>query len=136
MPGITGAAPFIQGLGFIMRNDRVYTPLVRGLDPEYEESVSQIPRHMIRGEYDVSDEGVLVGVDLARQMGVMVGDTILVYSPQNFKMADEVYLPEELVVRGVYELGMWEFDSGFILTSLRRPALYLISNPVSTPYRL
>lgn len=131
VPGVTGAAPFIQGLGFIVRNERVYTPLVRGLDPRYEKTVSRVPEHMIRGEYDVSEGGVLMGVDLARQMGAMVGDKLLVYSPQNFKVSDELYLPEELVLRGVFDLGMWEFDSGFILTSLETArTLYQIDNGV------
>jgi len=118
VPGITGAAPFVQGLVFIVKDDRVYTPLMRGLDPRYEHSVSRVPEHMVRGEYDVADGGILMGIDLARQMGARVGETLLVYSPQNFNNADELYLPEELTVRGIYDLGMWEFDSGFILTSL------------------
>ncbi len=118
IPGVTGAAPFIQGLGFIVKGDRVFTPLVRGLDPAYERQVSRIPAHMVRGVYDVADGGAMIGIDLARQIGAMVGDTLLVYSPQNFNVADEVYLPEEVSVTGIYELGMWEFDSGFLLTSL------------------
>ena len=52
-PGVTGAAPFVQGLVFIVQNDRVYTPLMRGFDPEYERSVSKVPEHMVRGEYNV-----------------------------------------------------------------------------------
>ena len=118
IPGVTGAAPFVQGLVFIVKNDRVFTPLMRGFDPLYEHRVSRVPEHMVRGEYNVEDGGVLIGVDLARQMGARIGDTLLVYSPQSFNTADELYLPEELTLRGVYDLGMWEFDSGFMLVSL------------------
>ncbi len=118
VPGVTGAAPFVQGLAFIVKDERVFTPLVRGFDPLYESKVSRVPEHMIRGEYNVEGDGVLVGVDLARQMQVGVGDTLLVYSPQHFSVSDEVYLPEELELRGIYDVGMWEFDSSFILTSL------------------
>jgi lipoprotein-releasing system permease protein len=118
IPGVTGAAPFVQGLVFIVKDDRVYTPLMRGFDPLHERSVSRVPDHMVRGEYNVEDGGALMGIDLARQMGVRVGDTLLVYSPQNFNNADEVYLPEELTLNGIYDVGMWEFDSGFMLTSL------------------
>jgi lipoprotein-releasing system permease protein len=118
LPGVTGAAPFVQGLVFIVKDDRVFTPLARGFDPRYESKVSRVPEHIVQGEYNVEDGGVLIGIDLARQMSAGVGDTLLVYSPQSFNMADELYLPEELTVRGIYELGMWEFDSSFILTSL------------------
>jgi len=118
IPGVTGAAPFVQGLVFIVKNDQVFTPLMRGLDPRHERTVSRVPEHMVRGEYDVSDGGILMGIDLARQIGARVGDVLLVYSPQSFRAADEIYLPEELTLKGIYDLGMWEFDSGFILTSL------------------
>lgn len=118
VPGVTGAAPYVQGLVFIARNDRIYTPIMRGFDPLHEGKVSRVPEHMVRGEYDVADGGALMGIDLARQMGVQVGDQLLVYSPQSFNTADEVYLPEELTLTGVYDVGMWEFDSGFMLTSL------------------
>jgi len=118
VPGVTGAAPYVQGLVFIARNDRIYTPLMRGFDPLHEGKVSRVPEHMVRGEYDVADGGALMGIDLARQMGVQVGDQLLVYSPQSFNTAGEVYLPEELTLTGIYDVGMWEFDSGFMLTSL------------------
>lgn len=118
VPGVTGAAPFVQGLVFIVKDERVYTPLARGFDPLHEGKVSRVPEHIVQGEYDVEDGGILMGVDLARQMRARVGDKLLVYSPQNFNMADELYLPEELTLRGIYDLGMWEFDSGFVLTSL------------------
>jgi lipoprotein-releasing system permease protein len=57
-------------------------------------------------------------VDLALQLGLSVGETVLVYSPRNVMQPDELYLPEELVVSGIFDMGMRDFDSGFILTSL------------------
>jgi len=116
--GVSGAAPYVQGLVFVQHNDRVYTPLARGIDPEQERAVSRIPEHMVEGAFDVEDNHVVVGRDLAGRLGVGVGDQLLVYSPQHFTAADEIYLPEEMVVAGIFELGMWEFDIGFLITSL------------------
>lgn len=120
VPGVAAAAPVVQGLVFLQKGDRVHTPIARGIDPEREVTVSRIPQHMVRGSFDVSDDNLVMGLDLARQMGTTVGDTVLVYSPQRFTEADEVYLPEEFTVAGLYDLGMWEFDIGFVLTSLDR----------------
>jgi lipoprotein-releasing system permease protein len=64
------------------------------------------------------DDELILGRDLAQQMGVRLGDRILVYSPQNFISQEEIRLPEELRVAGVYELGMWDFDMGYVMTSL------------------
>ncbi|MBU1693505.1 MAG: ABC transporter permease [Verrucomicrobia bacterium] len=118
--GVSGAAPYVQGLVFVQHNDRIQTPLVRGIDPVQERTVSRIPEHMVEGTFDVEDDRVVIGRDLAGRLGVRPGDKLLVYSPQNFTSRDEIYLPEELTVAGIFELGMWEFDVGFLITSLPR----------------
>lgn len=118
--GVTGAAPFVQGLVFLQKGDRVYTPAVRGVEPDAERTISKVPEHMVRGAYDVEDDGLLMGRDLARQMGAMVGDRILVYSPQKFSDPNEVSLPEEFTLKGIFDVGMWEFDIGFVLTNLEK----------------
>jgi lipoprotein-releasing system permease protein len=51
-------------------------------------------------------------------MGLRLGDKLLVYSPQNFVSRDELRLPEELTVSGIFEVGMYEIDAGYVLTSL------------------
>ena len=118
--GVTGVAPYVQGLVFFTHKGRVYTPIIRGVDPRFEKEVSRIPAHMRFGTFAVGDDEVVVGRDLAAQMNLRVGDQVLVYSPQNFTEPDEMHLPEELRVTGIFELGMWEFDVGYALTSLRR----------------
>lgn len=116
--GVRAAAPYLQGLVFIQHRERVHTPLLRGIDPAFESRVSRIPEHMLHGSFDIMYEELVLGRDLAAQMGVRIGDRVLVYSPQSFLSADEIRLPEELVVTGIYEIGMWDFDMGYVLTSL------------------
>lgn len=118
--GVTGVSPYVQGLVFMTHQDRVYTPVIRGIDPVRERDVSRIPEHMVAGSFTIDDDSVVIGRDLALQMGLRVGDRVLVYSPRNFTEPDEMHLPEELTVRGIFELGMWEFDVGYALTSLQR----------------
>jgi lipoprotein-releasing system permease protein len=120
IPGVSGAAPVVQGLVFLQKGARVQTPVARGIDTTRERKVSRIPEHIVVGAFDVTDDRLVMGRDLARQIGASVGDTVLLYSPQQFLAGDEVYLPEEFVVAGLYDLGMWEFDIGFVLTSLDR----------------
>lgn len=117
--GITGAAPNLEGLVFIQtENDRVHTPMLRGVDPELERTVSQVPDCIVDGEFSVGYGKIVIGQDLANRLGLGLGDTVLVYSPQNFVAADELRLPEELTVSGIFSVGMWEFDANFVLTSL------------------
>jgi lipoprotein-releasing system permease protein len=115
---VTGASPYLQSLVFIQQGNRVFTPILRGVDPSLESSVSKIPDHMVLGGFDLGFESAVLGGDLANQMGVRVGDTLTVYSPQHLASADELRLPHELRVTGIYQVGMYEIDMGFMLTSL------------------
>jgi lipoprotein-releasing system permease protein len=116
--GITGAAPNLEGLVFVQAGDNVHTPLLRGVDPKLERTVSKVPDHIVKGSFSVGYGEIVIGRDLALRLGLDVGDTLLVYSPQNFVSQDKLRLPEELTVSGVFDVGMWEFDANVVLTSL------------------
>lgn len=119
VPGVKGAAPFLQSLIFIQkRNGQVETPIIRGIDPAREPRVSRIPQSLIAGEFTVADGSVVIGSDLAYRLGVEVGDTLTAYSPATFMSQDEIRLPSEMKVAGIFEMGMWEFDMGYVVASL------------------
>jgi lipoprotein-releasing system permease protein len=120
VPGVKGVAPFAQGLVFLKFADRIQTPLLRGIDLRYEKEVSRIPEHIVRGKFDVNDDTIIVGRDLAVMLGMAVGDRVLVYSPQAFGEPDEMHLPDELTIAGIFELGMWDYDYGYVITSINR----------------
>ena len=117
-PDVVGVSPFVRGLVFVQAGDRVATPLVFGVDPDRERQVSQVPNHMVQGVFSLEDDEAVLGADLARELGVRVGDSLLVHAPHHFTQPDEFSLPEELTVSGIYELGMFEIDIGYLLTSL------------------
>ena len=96
VPGVKGAAPFLQSLVFIQKpNGQVETPMIRGIDPAREARVSRIPQNMVAGEFSVADGAVVIGSDLAERLGAGVGDTLTVYSPATFLSEDEIRLPSE-----------------------------------------
>jgi lipoprotein-releasing system permease protein len=117
--GITGAAPNLEGFVFIQtENDSVHTPMLRGIDPDLERTVSQVPDHIAKGAFSVGYGEIVIGRDLALRLGLDIGDSLRVYSPQNFVSQDELRLPEELTISGIFDVGMWEFDANVVLTSL------------------
>jgi lipoprotein-releasing system permease protein len=118
--GVIGVAPSIEGPVVIQHAGRIFTPVLRAVDPLRERTVSQIPTNVVRGRFDLRGNEVVLGIDLARRMGVELGDKILVNSPASFVSRDELTLPEELVVAGLFEVGMWEYDMGFMLCSLEK----------------
>ena len=116
--GVKGVAPALEGMALIQVDDRAEAAQLRGVDPVYERSVSQVPSKMIAGRFAVEDDEIVLGSDLANKLNVWVGDTVTVYSPQNFVSEDEIRLPQELTVSGIFHLGMYQYDVLYAFTSL------------------
>ncbi len=118
IPGVTGVAAAIETRVLLQGGGRMAAPVVVGLDGEGAAGVTQVPRYMIAGRFSLDDREAVMGADLAYQLGVRVGDDLLAYSPLNVLNRDEMYLPEDLEVGGIFNLGMRDFDGSFLLVPL------------------
>jgi len=128
---VTSVAPFVLGQVLVetesqdSSNHLTAAPWVRGIDPKYETNLSILRTNLI-GEFDLHGDSVLVGSDLAHSLRLHIGDRILVYSPHNLermrksrgKENEELYPPDEFVVRGIFDVGYYEYNAAFIITSL------------------
>ncbi|MFO7937777.1 MAG: ABC transporter permease [Kiritimatiellia bacterium] len=115
--GVIAASPSLETRVLVEHRRRVVAPLLIGVDPEQACRVLKLDR-VVSGAFDLRGDSVVLGVDLAVELGVTVGDDLLIYSPMNLVSDDEVYFPERLTVTGVFESGQRDFDSGYIITSL------------------
>jgi lipoprotein-releasing system permease protein len=136
-PGVVATAPFVQGPVIVEFHNRRLAPLIRGVDPEQEEKVIPLQKFIKYGKLDLEGESTVLGIELARKLGVSVGDKVTIYSPGNLgqvldsikklenatgdeekKAIDElrdVILPKELTVTGIFETGHYLHDSEFLL---------------------
>ncbi|HUK84005.1 MAG TPA: ABC transporter permease [Verrucomicrobiae bacterium] len=118
-PHVKAASPFVMGLVLIEFNRRTATPYLKGIDPKREVTVSKLGSYLKEGSLDLEGDKVVIGQELAAQYGIYLGDKITVYSPRNLeKRGEEVYLPPDLTVTGIFQSGMYEYDVGLIFTSL------------------
>jgi len=117
VPGVIAASPGLETRVLVEHRRRVVAPIVIGTDPQRARRVMKLDR-MAAGEFNIEGDSVVVGIDLAAELGLMVGDAILVYSPMNLVTKDEVYFPERLTITGIFDSGQRDFDSGFIVTSI------------------
>jgi lipoprotein-releasing system permease protein len=117
VPGVLAASPGLEMRVLVEHRRRVVAPLIIGTDPKRAQRVMKLDR-MSAGEFNVEGDSVVIGIDLAAELGLMVGDDLLVYSPMNLVAKDEVYFPERLKVTGIFDSGQRDFDSGFIITSI------------------
>ncbi len=118
LPFVRGAAACVETRALVQYGGWTVAPVVIGMTPSRAAGVSRVAGSVRPGTFDINGDNTVVGIDLAMQLGLKVGDTILVYSPLNATTRDELYLPVELKVSGIFNMGMRDYDAGFILTSL------------------
>ena len=102
---------------------RTAAPLVRGIDPKYETNISMLHTSIFAGSFDLDGRTLLMGSELARQIGAHVGDHIAIYSPTNLEKmakehAKEAKLAEDYTVSGIFDVGFYEYNANVIITSL------------------
>ncbi len=135
-PGVLQAVPYIEARGMIAAGPRVQGTLVRGVDPPLEKQATGLADRMQTGSIDALQAGswnVILGESLARDLGVGVGDKVVLIAPEATATPDGV-VPRmrRLTVAGVFASGMYEFDQGLILMNLRDAArLYRLGEGVS-----
>ncbi len=113
-PSVTGAAPYTEAEAMLSNRSSVSGALIRGIDPELENDVSEIHRHMrfgaltdlVPGEY-----GIVLGSGLANALDVVPGDRITMITPQA-TASPLGFLPRlrRFRVVGVFEIGVYEYD--------------------------
>lgn len=138
VPGVTGAAPFVQGPVLAEVAGRRLAPKIRGIDPEEESKVTTLRDFMVAGDLTLEGNETVIGSALASILGCGIGDVITVYSPGNLEeIVDEInqleqgedktktaggqremILPMELEVTGIFESGRYLYDSEFMLVPL------------------
>src|SRR5438045_4060779 len=96
--------------------------LIRGVDPAQEDTVADIGRHMARGSFASLTPGgfnVVLGAELARALGVHVGDSVVAITPQGV-VTPAGTLPriKTFKVAGIFEINMSEFDRGLAFVNL------------------
>jgi len=135
-PQVEAAAPFVNGQGMLTFDSRVRGAIVRGILPQLEDKVADIGNHMIAGRLDALATGefnIVLGSELARALGVAPGDKLTLIAPQGLVTPAGI-LPrlKQFTVAGVFEVGMFEYDSGLALINIEdAQKLYSMAGLVS-----
>ena len=121
-PRVKAAAPYVLGQAMVAAGDANRGALIRGIDPAREDTVADIGRHMRSGalaDLKPGEFGIVLGGELARGLGVGPGDSVVVITPQG-TVTPAGTLPrlKSFKVVGIFEVGMYEFDSGLALINI------------------
>ena len=135
-PDVVGAAPYVMQQGMLSYGQSVQGALIRGVEPQMENQVADFASKMKVGRFDSLQPGhygIVLGIELARNLGVGVGDKVVLIAPQGqVTLAGVVPRLKTFTVTGVFEAGMYEFDSGLALINIRdAQVLYRMGSAVS-----
>ncbi|WP_417549154.1 lipoprotein-releasing ABC transporter permease subunit [Methylophaga sp.] len=125
-PRVINSAPFVEGQAMLNQGSRVRGTQIRGVDPTLEPKVSSIGDKIIQGRFDSlqpGSYGIILGKDLAIAMGVGTGDKITVITPHVTPTpAGVIPRLKRLTVSGVFEIGMYEYDSALAIMNIEDAA--------------
>jgi len=121
-PSVVGMAPYIRKEVMLSFGPQVQGGLLRGVLPERDPEVSDVWQKMLYGELaDLrpGEFGIILGQGLARNLGLVMGDKVTVVTPQASSTPAGI-LPrmKRFTVKGIFEVGMHEYDSALALVHL------------------
>jgi lipoprotein-releasing system permease protein len=110
-PGVVATSPMAVGAGLAARGNAVKSIVLMGIEPATFDEVIPVRGKLVAGDYDVSGASVVVGRELADDLGVGVGDRL--------RISAATGRDESFTIGGVVELGVREVDQRWVLAALR-----------------
>jgi len=141
-PAVREAAPFIAVQSLLARGEDMRGAVVRGVLPAEEGKVTDLAAKLkADGVLDQLQTGawrIVLGVELARALGVKVGDPVTLIAPGGqVTPAGVVPRLKQFTVAGVFSLGHYEYDSALALVHLDDAArLYRTDGPTGIQLKL
>lgn len=139
-PDVVGAAPFVAAQSLLARGEDMRGTIVRGIDPRLEGEVTDLAStsqpaldKLVSGQFNV-----VLGVELARALGVREGDPVTIIAPGGqVTPAGVVPRLKQMTVVGTFDSGHFEYDSGLVLMNVDDAArLFRLEGPTGVRVKL
>jgi lipoprotein-releasing system permease protein len=140
-PAVVGAAPFIANQSLLARGDEMRGAMVRGIVPLEEARVTELAARLRDTTLARLEPGawrIVLGVELARSLGVRAGDAVTLIAPGG-QVTPAGVLPrlKQFTVAGVFEAGHYEYDSALAWIHLEdAQRLYRLEAPSGVQLKL
>ncbi len=122
LTGVKAVAPYVSGQGLISMGTKVQGAVLRGIDPALESRASDLARQIKDGKLEdlkPGSMGLVLGSELARNLGVKVGDRVALVIPDANSTSEQA-MPRMKPARVVatFSVGMYDFDNGLALVHI------------------
>ncbi len=130
-PRVKAVSPYLANQVMLKNEHHVEGVMIWGIDTRREKSVTKLGENMKTGSLEKLNQppksknnplrgrGIVLGVEVARKLGVLTGDEITIVAPV-FKVTAAGTVPKVATfqVVGIFEVGMYEYDATFAYVSL------------------
>ncbi|MDB6000688.1 MAG: cell division protein FtsX [Rhizobacter sp.] len=140
-PQVIGAAPFVATQALIARGDDMRGAVVRGISPQEEATVTDIAaklRDTTLAKLKPGGWGIVLGIELARSLGVHEGDNVTIVAPGGqVTPAGVVPRLKQMTVVGTFDAGHYEYDSSMAFIDIDDASrLFRTGGPTGVQLRL
>ncbi len=111
MPGVLIAAPTMSGSALVIRGDASRAARVSGIEPETYFQIIRIPDYIKSGRATLANDEIIVGTDLATNLGASLGDTVNVRAASGNSVV--------LRITGMFDLGNKAANESVSFVALR-----------------
>jgi lipoprotein-releasing system permease protein len=143
MDGVLAATPFIYNQVMLSSGKNVSGVVMRGIDVQSDAQVTNLHKSIVEGSLQPLDDSaaktpsLVIGKELAKNLGLFVGETVDVISPMGnitpFGMMPKM---RRFRVAGIFNTGMFEYDSTLAYVSLGEAQQFLGLGDVVTGVQL
>jgi len=107
-------SPFIISQAILITQTRSVGSIVKGINTNDEFKVTNIEKTLKYGTWETRNSGIIIGEELSRNLGVYIGDDIILVSPK-FESQSLGIIPKmrKFKVKGIINTGYYEYDSSF-----------------------
>jgi lipoprotein-releasing system permease protein len=125
LPEVIAGSPFIYGQTLLRARNKSVGAVLKGIIPEEEIRVTNLTRQnptINLTTLNSSEPRIILGKELAKNLGVSLGEEIFLFSLQQETNFTGMTLPkiEKIRVAGIFESGMYEYDNSLAYISLRK----------------
>jgi len=139
-PDVKGSAPYVDGQGMLVSEYGSQGIMLRGIASELEGNVDDLEKKVKVGKLsDLKPNtfNMILGIDAAKQLGILVGDKVNILIPQgSYTPAGTFPRMRQFNVVGIFEIGMYEYDSGMALMNLEDAQKFLQMNDAVSGVRV
>lgn len=109
---LKAVSPMVSGPALVKRGDAIQSVAIMGVDLARYQRIVPLQDYLIKGQVRLKADDVLIGSEMAKDLGVRVGSKI--------RLDNGLDVNAVMNVAGIFELGIRELDSRYLYVDLKR----------------